>query len=36
MHEVIPTTGTGTDVAGVQGPGANALAGMPPGAALIF
>ena len=28
-----PTTGMGTNVAGVQGPGANAPAGMPPGLA---
>ena len=26
-----PTTGTGTNVAGIQGPGANAPPGMPPG-----
>jgi hypothetical protein len=36
VQEVIPATGMGTNVAGVQGPGANAPAGMPPGAALIF
>ncbi len=31
MQGASPTMGTGTNVAGVQGPGANAPSGMPPG-----